>query len=314
MDAPIPVTVVTGFLGAGKSTLVERWLRALSSERTALIVNEAGKVGIDGAMLEARATRLLEITGGCVCCQAQAELDAALASFAAATPRPTRIIVETSGAASPGGVVRALAWGAAHEQLRLDGIVTVLDATRYEAAMQFGLTLEQLGFADVVLLSHADRCTEEELRGAASRAQVHAPAAVFGTSDHGRVLDPDGASLLDLLAEREDVLRIPPEDTPRGHGIDAVSLTHDGPLDEDRFSDWVEAKLGAVQARILRLKGILAIEGVDQRVVVQGVGPSVEVSLGAAWGEAARTSRMVVLGLALDEAALADGFAACVSD
>src|SRR5688572_4640649 len=108
MDAPIPVTVVTGFLGAGKSTLLERWLEDLPPDETAVIVNERGDIGIDGALLAPHVRRIREITGGCICCTSQAALDAALVELADAEPAPTRILVETSGAASPAGVIRAL--------------------------------------------------------------------------------------------------------------------------------------------------------------------------------------------------------------
>src|SRR5688572_10459915 len=126
MVEAIPVTVVTGFLGAGKSTLLLRWLEDLPREQTAVIVNEQGSVGIDGALLSDHVSRLREITGGCVCCVTQAALAAALVDFAESTPRPTRILVETSGAASPAGVIRALTQGDARDELRLDGIVTVI--------------------------------------------------------------------------------------------------------------------------------------------------------------------------------------------
>ena len=102
----IQVTVVTGFLGAGKSTLVESWLHGLPRESTAVIVNEHGEVGIDGALLAERALRLKEIAGGCVCCTSQAALHDALLHFAEADDPPSRILVETSGAASPSGVVQ----------------------------------------------------------------------------------------------------------------------------------------------------------------------------------------------------------------
>ena len=96
-----------------------------------------------------------------------------------------------------------------------------------------------------------------------------------------------------------------------GHGIDAVSFVHDGELDEQRFGDWVEDALGPIEARLLRIKGILAVRGVDERVIVQGVGEAIEVTLGAPWANEARTSRLVILGLGLDEAALRKGFSAC---
>ncbi|MGH1341646.1 MAG: CobW family GTP-binding protein [Nannocystales bacterium] len=313
MSDPIPVTVVTGFLGAGKSTLLDQWLRELPPKSTAVLINEQGRIGIDGELLAERVSRIREITGGCICCQAQAELDAALAEFAASTPRPTRILVETSGAASPAGVIRALTWGSARESLRLDGVVTVLDASTADKMLAFDLTVEQLGFADVVVLSHADACRDVELAALESTLGGYAPGAAFARGRHGRLEGEDHGTLLALLETRSGVLRAVPSasGTADRHGIDAVSLSFDGELDGERFSDWVEAALGSVQARILRVKGILAVEGLDERVIVQGVSEAVEVTLGPVWEDGPRTSRLVVLGLELEEETLREGFDAC---
>jgi G3E family GTPase len=304
------VTVVTGFLGAGKSTLVERWLSELPREEVAVIVNERGDVGIDGELLAAHVARLREITGGCVCCESQAELASALAELSATTPPPRRIIVETSGAASPAGVIRAIGHGHARERLRLEGVITVLDVTRAPRTLGFDLAVEQLGFADVVVLSHSDRADEmlaaEDVLAVEQTVGRHAPAAVVTHSRRGAL----PSTFLELLDQRRTALRLPPKGS--GHAaIEAVSLVLEGELDEDRFGEWVERALGDVEARILRVKGILAMEGVDARVIVQGVGEAIEVLVGAPWGDATRSSRMVVLGLGLDAASLEAGFAAC---
>ncbi|MEM7157265.1 MAG: GTP-binding protein [Myxococcota bacterium] len=311
MDSPIPVTVVTGFLGAGKSTLLDRWLLALPSD-TAVIVNEQGEVGIDGALLASRASQILEITGGCVCCTTQAALDAALTGFAHATPRPSRIVVETSGAASPAGVIRALTWGTARDRLRLDGVVTVIDVARAHRALRYDLTIEQLGFADVVVMSHVDECTESDVTARAEELTPYAPGAVFARARRGRLDDPNAGSLEELLAARAGVLRVVPKEARGQHrGIKAVSLVHDGELDEDRFGHWVETTLGAIQTKIARIKGILAVHGVDERVILQGVGEAIEVTLGLPWADADRTSRLVILGLDLDAEILSAGFDTC---
>jgi G3E family GTPase len=309
---PIPVTVVTGFLGAGKSTLVQRWLEQLPRSETAVIVNERGDVGVDGELFADRVARLREITGGCVCCRSQAELASALAELSASQPPLGRILVETSGAASPAGVIRAIAAPALRDRLVLDGVVTVIDARRATRALGFDLAIEQLGFADVVVISHIDELPESssqaELGALEATLARHAPAALFARAAHG-VMD---TTMLDLLSQRVEALHICREGS--GHSsIEAVSLVFSGELDEERFGDWAESALGSVEARILRVKGILAMRGVDVRVVVQGVGEAVEVLPGAAWGEAARTSRLVVLGLGLDSAALEAGFLGCAA-
>ncbi|HVZ35324.1 MAG TPA: GTP-binding protein, partial [Polyangiaceae bacterium] len=137
----------------------------------------------------------------------------------------------------------------------------------------------------------------------------HAPAAVLVRAARGVL----ASSLLELLARRLETLHLVAEGS-RHSSIDAVSLVLDGELDEERFGDWVESALANVEARILRVKGILAMQGVEARVIVQGVGEAVEVVLGSAWGEAKRTSRLVVLGLGLDRAALEAGFGRCAAD
>jgi len=310
----IPITVVTGFLGAGKSTLLSRWLEELPRNETAVIVNERGEVGIDGELLAARVARLREVTGGCVCCKSQAELVSALAELGAVTPPPRRIFVETSGAASPAGVIRAIGAPRVREGFSLDGVITVLDVTRAEQALEFDVAVEQLGFADLVVLSHVDEgssaASPGELGSVQELVSRHAPAAVIAQATRGAM----ASSFTELMAQRAETLHLRPEGS--GHSIiEAASMVLDGELDEELFGDWVESALGDVEARILRVKGILAMRGVEARVIVQGVGDTVEVLLGAPWGEETRrTSRLVVLGLGLDPAALEAGFLRCAAD
>lgn len=309
MSNAVPVTIVTGFLGAGKSTLVQKWLAELPRHDTAVIVNERGDVGIDGELLSPHVARLREISGGCVCCTSQAELMSALNELTESMPPPSRILVETSGAASPAGVIRALNARKVRERLELDGVVGVIDALRAQEVLEFDLAVEQLAFADVVVISHVDRASAAELSAAQALVARHAPAAVHVRARRG-ALD---CSFNELLTQRTEALELPPEGT--GHtSIDAVSLIHDGELDEQRFGAWVEDELAAVEARILRIKGIIAIRGVDERVIVQGVSQAVEVQVGKPWGISARASRLVVLGLGLDGHALEEGFLRCAAE
>jgi G3E family GTPase len=304
----IPVTVVTGFLGAGKSTLVQSWLEQLG-EQTTVIINERGAVGIDGELLAARIARLREITGGCACCQTQAQLVSALRELSEAQPHPTRILIETSGAASPAGIISAITAPRTGTRLQLDGVIAVVDVTRVAQALAFDLGIEQLGFSDIVVLSHVDRAEQTsrvDLDAVQAQVLRHAPAAVVAQARRGVVT----ASFSELLARRVEAFHAWPESSTHA-SIDAAAMVIQGELDEDRFGDWVELTLASAAARILRIKGILALKGVDARVIVQGVGEAVEVQLGALWGDAERTSRLVVLGLGLDVPALEAGFSNC---
>jgi G3E family GTPase len=190
-------------------------------------------------------------------------------------------------------------------------VITVIDAVRAREALAFDVAVEQLGFADIVVLSHVDEVGDSRALADSVQPliQRHAPAAVVVQARHGRL----ESSFLDLLARRAEALHLPREGSTHSI-IDAVSMIHDGELDEERFADWVENVLSLVEARILRIKGILAIHGVEERVIVQGVSRAVDVQLGTAWEGSERTSRLVVLGLGLDGPALEADFLRCAAD
>jgi G3E family GTPase len=321
MSATPLVTVVTGFLGAGKTTLVNQWLAELPRGDVAVIVNEYGAIGIDGELLAARARTLVEISGGCVCCTTQAELVRALQSISSSAAPPRRILIETSGVASPAGVLRPVVAAAKRGDLTLDGVITVLDATRVDRCLAQELALEQLGFADIVVLSRAELCDAEAL--AVARAQVYARngGAVCVQAARGKLVSPPLASLDELLRLRLAEPTVPAEPAGRryaplsapSHVYESVSLALEHELDGERFADFVESVLAQFAGRIFRVKAILAVAGLPARMLVQGVTDSVEITFGEPWGEAPRRSRLVVVGFALDRDALERGFAACVA-
>ena len=309
----IPVTVVTGFLGAGKTTLVNAWLAGHAKGEVAVVVNEVGSVGIDGELLADRVRKLVEITGGCVCCRTQGELVSALETLAAAVDAPLRVVVETSGAASPAGVLRALAVGGEGGAFSLAGVVTVVDAARVDRVFEHDLAIEQVACADVVVLSRADSCDAGALAHAEARVAEHAGAAIVLRSQNGVVTEGEVATFEALLARARDTF--PPRrdvaSARAAHVYETVSLTLVGDVDGERFADFVEAELGRVSGRIFRTKGIVSVAGVPARMIVQGVADLVEVTFGAPWGDALRTSRLVVVGFGLDPSVLETAFSAC---
>lgn len=313
VSTPLPVTVVTGFLGAGKTTLVNHWLAGMERGDIAVIVNEHGDVGIDGELLAARVRTLVEITGGCLCCTTWAELVRALDELAGSGAPPVRVLIETSGAASPAGVLRAISCGGPDGAFALDGVVTVVDATRIDALCRHEVALEQLGYADVVVLSRVDACDRAVVAHATDVVALHNGAAVL--VEGGRGVVSAAASLDQVLALRRSDFAAPRavHAARTNHVYESVSLSIDGELDGDRFAEFVESELGPIAGRLFRTKGILAVVGLDERMILQGVADSVEITFGEPWAEVPRRSRLVVVGFALDGAALTRGFAACAA-
>ena len=313
--AATPVTVLTGFLGAGKTTLLNRWLTQYPRGDVAVVVNEHGEVGIDGELLAARVRTLVEITGGCVCCTTQHDLVRTLGELSSRQPPFTRIFVETSGAASPAGVLRAIARAAAEPDLVLDGVVTVVDATRLTVLDDHELAVEQVGYADVVVLTRADACDAAALSRAELAIADRNGVAVVGRAARGELTGPPGETLEALLALRAADLPSPRpvSSPPASHVYESVSLQLDGEVCGERFAEFVETELGRFAGRLLRTKGIVAVEGVASRMILQGVADLVELTFGDAWGDARPTSRLVVVGFGLDRSALTEAFASCAA-
>lgn len=311
----VPVTVVTGFLGAGKTTLVNRWLADVARGDVAIVVNEVGEVGIDGELLAGRVRSLVEITGGCICCSTQAELVRALEELATVPVPPKRIVVETSGAASPAGVIHAIVGSARRLAHTLDGIVTVVDATRVDALAAHDLALEQLGYADIVVLSRADQCDADMRRRAALSVESHNGAALVVTAARGELDDPTIGKLEALLDRRRADFASAHEvrPTPGPHPYESVSLSLDGDVDGERFADFMENELERFSGRLFRTKAILAVSGLDERMIVQGVTDRVEVTFSEPWGAARRTSRLVLVGFGLEREVLERAFARCAA-
>lgn len=313
--AATPVTVLTGFLGAGKTTLLNRWLTEYPRGDVAVVVNEHGEAGIDGELLAARVRTLVEITGGCVCCTTQHDLVRTLGELSSRQPPFTRIFVETSGAASPAGVLRAIARAAAEPDLVLDGVVTVVDATRLTVLDDHELAVEQVGYADVVVLTRADACDAAALSRAELAIADRNGVAVVGRAARGELTGPPGETLEALLALRAADLPSPRpvSSPPASHVYESVSLQLDGEVCGERFAEFVETELGRFAGRLLRTKGIVAVEGVEARMILQGVADLVELTFGDAWGDARPTSRLVVVGFGLDRSALTEAFASCAA-
>jgi G3E family GTPase len=317
MITPIPVTLLTGFLGSGKTTVLNHLLKALPL--TAVVMNEFGEVGLDHQLLEETRGPLALLAGGCVCCQIQGALAPTLKNLWMARdkgdlPAYERLIIETTGIADPAPIVATLTgdrWLAARH--RLDGIVTTVDAMFGPTQLdQHFEAQRQVAVADRLLLTKTDLASPEAVAQVRERLAALNPAAPILTVTRGEVAPDDilGAAAAEvsprrwLAAERYRPARLlggapAPEHTGR---IRAFSLSFDEPLDQQGVAAALEMLVAFRAQNLLRMKAILNLVGEDRPTVLHGVQhvlyPPTRL---AAWPDQDRTSRFVFIVCDLDE-------------
>jgi len=314
----IPVTVLTGYLGAGKTTLLNRILSEQHGKRYAVIVNEFGELGIDNDLVVGADEEVFEMNNGCICCTVRGDLIRIISGLMKRLNRFDAIILETTGLADPAPVAQTFfVDDEAREKTALDAVVTVVDAFHLPRQLANSPeAAEQIAFADVVLLNKVDLVSAEQLATLKQRiAGINSFAKILHSNHCDVALD----QLLDLGSfDLERIMSIEPgfltEDHAHEHddAVKSVSLTTDTPLDGDKFDDWIGTLLSTQGTDILRCKGILDLDGIDQRYVFQGVHMLADGALTQPWGsDEPRQSRLVFIGRNINEAALRAGFANC---
>ncbi|MGE0874304.1 MAG: GTP-binding protein [Burkholderiales bacterium] len=343
-DAPkIPVTILTGYLGAGKTTLLNRILTGNHGRRYAVIVNEFGEIGIDNDLIVESDEEIYEMNNGCVCCTVRGDLIGVLERLLRQPGRFDAIVVETTGLADPAPVAQTFFMD---EEVRaataLDAIVTVVDARHFPLQIRERPEAEdQIAFADVVLVNKADLVSAAEYAAVEAAVRAINPYAELHRTERSaialdRILDRGAFDLKRALEHDPEFLGHQDHHHDHDHGhehgehcapgcghavrspihdqtVHSVSLLA-GEIDGARFFPWIHALTQAEGANILRMKGILALHGEDERYVVQGVHMIVEGERQRPWKEAEkRQSRLVFIGRNLEEARLRAGLDACLA-
>ena len=322
----IPVTVITGFLGAGKTTLVRHLLQNPQGKRLAVIVNEFGDVGVDGEILRSCALpdcpeeNIVELANGCICCTVADDFIPTIEALMALVPRPDHILIETSGLALPKPLLKAFDWPDIRSRITVDGVIAVADAEAV-AAGRFAPDLarlqaqreaddsidhetplsevfeDQIACADLVLLTKSDLAGADGVAAARAVIAAEAPRPLPVIEVLEGVIDPRVILGLGAAAEDDIAARPSHHDAEEEHDhedFDSVVIDIAEQTDPQALAARIEALANG--QNILRVKGYAAVAGKPMRLLVQAVGARVRVQYDRPWGaNEARQGRLVVI-------------------
>lgn len=321
MSAPTPVTILTGFLGSGKTTLLNRILSERHGEKIAVIENEFGEVGIDNELLLSGSEQIVEMNNGCICCTVRGDLIRILSELAdkraAGALRFDRVMIETTGLADPGPVAQTFFLDEdISQRYLLDAVITVVDAVHAMKQLdEHEQAQEQVGFADRLLLSKTDLVDSDQIEAVSQRLLQMNPRAPiqavhFGQMPLADILDIRGFNLNAILEIEPGFL------SGRHHHNNRISsfvfrAEHD--FDGGRLQDFLAAIVRVYGADLLRYKGVLAVDDLPYRVIIQGVHELMGGSGGARWDEGEeRRSVMVFIGRDLPKEIIEQGLTKCL--
>ncbi len=321
----IPVTVITGFLGSGKTTLIRHLMQNPQGKRLAVLVNEFGTAGVDGDILKSCAdencpeNNIMELANGCICCTVADDFIPTIEQLMALPETPEHIIIETSGLALPKPLLKAFDWPAIKSRITVDGVIAVADAEAV-AAGQFAPDLDavqaqreadesldhetplsevfedQISCADIVLLSKADLAGEAGIAKAKEVVEAEAPRKLPIIAITDGAVDP--RVILGLEAAAEDDLHNRPShhdghDDHEHDDFDSVVVDLGEVEDVQALQDAI-VKMAKDQ-NILRVKGYVAVKGKPMRYLVQAVGTRIRAQYDQPWGDRPRKSLLVVI-------------------
>jgi len=289
----ISVTVITGFLGAGKTTFINHLLKIYPETQFALVENEFGDISIDTKLIKGvDASRMFELKKGCICCTISDEYELVLKELSERFPDVGHLLIETTGVADPATVIRPFFSDETLKEIyQFNGTICLVDALNFESQPEKEIRLKQMAVADLILMNKSenlDAVRKREIREEILRfnSLCEREFTEFGFSPEFQ---------LDRIMVRPKFF---PDFAGREnahHTLKTQLLMFDEPLDKERFSEWLSYTLDIYKKKIYRVKGILCFANEPFEYILQGVGGSFELTEGDAL-PLRKVSQMVIIG------------------
>ncbi len=321
----IPVTIITGFLGAGKTSLLNQLLKKYPEKKFAIVENEFGETGIDGGLIAASSEAIFELNNGCICCSIGEDFLFSLENLLGSNYEFDHLLVETTGIADPSSIVDAFITGSTiQERFTIDSVVCVADAINMEDLFdeQFEVR-KQLALADLVLINKSD-CVHSTyvakisglIQSVNPTARIHSTS--FGNVDEIEILDTNSFSGevigksaysfcqvdhsdLQHARQKSFIHQTKITDSELKHDITSVGFTFNGSFEVNKFGLWMQNYLYFNPETIFRVKGIISFLNTEDQFVLHAVRSNFMFEIGKPWGNEERYSKLVFIGKKLDE-------------
>ena len=312
----IPVTIITGNLGVGKTSLLNNLLVNNKGRKLAVIVNEFGEIGIDSDLVLRSDEEILEMNNGCICCNIRGDLVRIIENIIKKFSQTEQIIIETTGLADPAPIIQSF-WieETLIKHTKLDGLITVVDLFHFNKHKEFEYVKKQIAFADVILLNKGDLINFEEQKTIEQSLTILNPVAKFIKTKFSNLSE----NLFDIGGfDFSNALKIDPlffitPSHKHSRDINAICIKNNKVINGELFNKWIYKFAQFNGENLFRYKGIINLDNEARRFVFQGVHMTLDGRPGKPWKKnETRINELVFIGKNLNDLEINNGFNSCI--